>query len=252
MQQQKLYTSWLQQKQEKQKALAVLIDPDKAKDTHLEQLCQKANQNKIDYFFIGGSLLSTQQLDHTLSFLKKNCSIPLVLFPGSTNQINEKADAILLLSLLSGRNADLLIGKHVEVAFQLHQSSLEKISTSYLLIDGGKPTAVNYISHTLPIPANKPQITLATALAGEMLGMQCTYLEAGSGAENSVSVENISQVSQHSKTPLIVGGGIRHITQAQKAFDAGADIIVVGTKIESQAHFIDELANLIQQQNTSV
>jgi len=242
MQNNEIYNEWLLKKQKGIKSLAVLIDPDKASKTHLNSLCKKANGKIIDYFFVGGSLLTTNNLDFVISFLKINSQIPVILFPGNTMQVNLKADAILLLSLISGRNADLLIGKHVEVAPILKNSALEIISNGYILIESGKPSSVSYISNTTPIPSNKPEIATSTAMAGEMLGLKTMYLEAGSGALNSVSVEMISMVSKNINTPLIVGGGIRTIETAQNIYSAGADIIVVGTKIEENNAFINQLA----------
>jgi putative glycerol-1-phosphate prenyltransferase len=155
-----------------------------------------------------------------------------------------KADAILLLSLISGRNAELLIGQHVHAAPLLKKSKLEIIPTGYILIDGGKPTSVSYVSNTLPIPNNKPAIALCTALAGEQLGLQCIYLEAGSGAEIAVSSDLIATVRKEISVPLIVGGGIRTQEQAQLAWKAGADIIVVGSAVEKDPSFLKSLKEI--------
>lgn len=252
MQNAMIYKEWCAKKKAGEKSLAVLVDPDKADETHLKKLCSAAKQNLIDYFFVGGSLLSTNHLDTIISYLKIHSDIPVILFPGNTLQVNLKADGILLLSLISGRNADLLIGKHVEVAHLLHKSSLEIISTGYMLIDSGRATSVSYISNTLPIPRNKPEIALSTALAGNMLGLKCNYLEAGSGAKKAVPVAMIKLLSKKIDAPLIVGGGIRDLAAAKKALNAGADIIVVGSKIESEASFIAELSNVIHQKTKSV
>ena len=175
MQQAEIYTNWVNNKKQGKKSLAVLIDPDKANEKYLNMLCIKANKGFINYFFVGGSLLSTNSLDAVVSYLKINSSIPVVLFPGNTMQVNLKADAILFLSLISGRNADLLIGKHVEVASLIYDSALEKISTGYILVDGGKATSVSYMSNSFPIPKDKPEIALATAMAGNMLGLKCNF-----------------------------------------------------------------------------
>ncbi len=244
MQNNEIYKEWLLKKEKKIKSLAVLIDPDKANEKHLKQLCLKANYQNIDYFFVGGSLLSTNNLDFVISYLKINTEKPVLLFPGNTMQVNLKADGILLLSLTSGRNADLLIGKHVEVAPLLYNSSLEIISTAYILIESGKSSSVSYISNTTPIPNDKPEIATSTAMAGEMLGLKTIYLEAGSGAINSVPLKTIEMLSSKTESPLIVGGGIRDVETAKNIYQAGADIIVVGTKIEEEASFIDGLANL--------
>ncbi len=233
-----------------QKKCAILIDPDKVNEQSLLHTIEVASRSEIDMFLIGGSLLQNDtQLDNTVLFLKENSSIPVILFPGGTRQISSYADGILLLSLISGRNADLLIGKQVEAAFQLHNSGLEIIPTGYMLVDGGKSTAVNYISNTLPIPADKPEIAVATALAGTQLGLRCIYLEAGSGAKRTVSEEMVKQVKDSIKTPLFVGGGIRSAEVAQQLSKAGADIIVVGNAAEKNPDLIKEIADAIYQLN---
>lgn len=238
-----IYNEFLLKKQKSIKSLAVLVDPDKAANKeHLKKLCNKANNGLIDYFFVGGSLLTTNNLDFVISYLKINSEIPVLLFPGNTMQINLKADGILLLSLTSGRNADLLIGKHVEVAPLLYNSSLEIISTAYILVENGKSSSVSYISNTTPIPRDKPEIATSTAMAGEMLGLKTIYLEAGSGAINSIPFEMIKMVSNKTNAPLIVGGGIRNFETAKEIYNVGADIIVVGTKIEEDNSFINDLA----------
>jgi phosphoglycerol geranylgeranyltransferase len=224
------------------KQLAVLIDPDHSGEKQLQRLCRDAVRYQVDYFFIGGSLLLNGNLSSTLKILRKNCAIPLILFPGNSMQIDAKADAILLLSLISGRNAELLIGQHVHAAPLLKKSKLEIIPTGYILIDGGKPTSVSYVSNTLPIPNNKPAIALCTALAGEQLGLQCIYLEAGSGAEIAVNAELITAVRKEISVPLIVGGGIRTSEQAHSTWRAGADIIVIGSALEKNTQLLKELA----------
>ena len=239
-----IYSDWKNKKSKNLKSLAVLIDPDKTNKEQLSKLCSKSLNGLIDYFFVGGSLLTTNNMDFVISFLKENCKIPVIIFPGNTLQVNLKADGILLLSLISGRNADLLIGKQIEVAPILHKANIEVISTGYILIESGKSNSVSYISNTTPIPNDKPEITTATVIAGEMLGLSSIYLEAGSGALNSVSTETIKMVSENSNTPLIVGGGIRDIKTAEEIYKAGADIIVVGTQIEKDVSFINELSIL--------
>lgn len=241
MQQQKTYTHWLQMKEKDRQQLAILIDPDKASDAHLLALCQKANEGKIDCFFVGGSLLSSGCVENVVSFLKANTSIPILLFPGSTMQLTNNADAVLFLSLISGRNADLLIGKHVETAPFIHKNNLETISTGYMLIDSGRPTSVSYMSGTQPIPYEKDEIAVCTAMAGEMLGLKAIYLEGGSGAENPVSIAMISAVKKNINIPLIVGGGIRDANTASQMYNAGANILVVGTKVEQGLSIIDDI-----------
>lgn len=235
------YKDWLVKKNKGAKSLAVLVDPDKISTTYLNQLAKYANQSLVDYFFVGGSLITTNNLDKAITFLKENTTVPVILFPGSTLQINVKADAILFLSLISGRNPELLIGKHVEAAPVLNASNLEIISTGYVIVDSGKPTSASYMSNTQAIPYDKPEIAACTAMAGAMLGLKCTYLEAGSGAINSVSCEMVKMVASSAQTPLIVGGGIRDKETAKVICDAGADIIVVGTSIEHNPALIEDI-----------
>lgn len=227
------------------KQLAVLIDPDKTSGNALQKTIAVANAAQIDFFLVGGSLLLEDCLDTCIATIKANSQIPTVLFPGNAMHVHSKADAILLLSLISGRNADLLIGQHVQVAPLLKQVNLETIATGYILIDGGKPTTVSYISNTLPIPADKPAIAVATALAGEMLGMKCIYLEAGSGAQNPVPATTISAVKKQINIPLIVGGGIKNTEAAIAACNAGADIVVIGNIAEKNPEIITEITTAI-------
>ncbi|MCB9032532.1 MAG: geranylgeranylglyceryl/heptaprenylglyceryl phosphate synthase [Chitinophagales bacterium] len=231
--------------QQKSKQIAVLIDPDKMNEEKLLQLITIA-QNKIDYFFIGGSLLLHNNLEQIIQIIKQNTTIPVVLFPGNYNQISSSADAILLLSLISGRNAEFLIGQQVHAAPLLKQSNLEIISTGYILIDGNNKTSVQYISNTQAIPNNKNDIAACTALAGEQLGLKAIYLEAGSGALQSVPTTLIEAVKQQINIPLIVGGGIKTIAQATAIFNAGANVIVVGTAIEEDATFLSDLIQQIE------
>lgn len=225
--------------------LAVLIDPDKASNSYLEQLCYYASEGHIQYFLAGGSLLFSDRHTIVIDFLKQYASVPVIIFPGNPSQIYPQADAILLLSLISGRNPDLLIGRHVEAAPTLKSSGLEIISTGYMLIDGGKATTVSYISNTTPLPAHKPEIAAATAMAGEMLGLQCLYLEAGSGALQPVPTEMVAAVRQSVDIPLIVGGGIRHAEKAYENVKAGANLIVVGNGAESNPLLIPEMSAAI-------
>ncbi len=245
------YQNWLHKKEQQEKSLAVLVDPDKISDNYLAQLANHANNGLIDYFFVGGSLITSNKLDESISFLKQNTSLPVILFPGSTLQVNTKADAILFLSLISGRNAELLIGKHVEVAPLLSQADLEIISTGYMIVEGGKATSASYMSNTTPIPYDKPEIAACTAMAGEMLGLKCTYLEAGSGALNSVSCEMVKEVAKATNTPLIVGGGIRDKETAKVICRAGADIIVVGTSIENNPELVEDIFHAVKNTKTS-
>lgn len=228
----------MRQKIAQQKQIAVLIDPDKASSQHLAQIIKHAIEANIGYFLVGGSLLSTQNLENTIRYIKRNCTIPVVLFPGSPDQVHRDADAILLLSLISGRNPELLIGAHVQAAPKLKNSGLEIIPTAYILIDGGKPTTVSYISNTLPIPADKPDIAAITALAGAQLGLKLTYLDAGSGAKHPVSPLVIGAVKNQIEGPLFVGGGIKSADDIYNAFDAGANVLVIGNLFEEKPHLI--------------
>lgn len=237
-----IYSDLLEAKKQGQKKFVVLIDPDKLKLGHMDRLLQLAVDCKVDYFFIGGSLIINDMLDEVLKQIKKVSNIPLILFPGNSFQLSYKADALLFLSLISGRNPELLIGKHVVTAPFLKVSPLEIISTGYILIDGGTMTSVQYMSNTLPIPADKKDIAMSTALAGELLGLKLIYLDAGSGAKNTISTEMITHVSSVLSVPLIVGGGI---TTPQKVYDnmmAGADMIVVGNAIEKDVELITDMA----------
>lgn len=252
MKENNLYNLLLQKKQTGEKSLAVLVDPDKAEPQHMQNIAKAANAGYVDYFFVGGSLLTTRNLDEVVTFLKQNTEVPVVIFPGSTMQIHTDADAILFLSLISGRNADLLIGKHVEAAPVLRNSQLEVISTGYMLIDGGKATSASYMSNTQPLPIDKPEIAVCTAIAGEMLGLKSVYLEAGSGALNPVPPEVVRQIRKNISLPLIVGGGIRDKETAHVICEAGADIIVVGTKIEADPGVIEEIFLSVKSTKTKV
>jgi phosphoglycerol geranylgeranyltransferase len=237
-----MYASLLEAKKQGQKRLAVLFDPDKFKQSKTEQALQLAIDAKVDCFFIGGSLVVNNQLDAMLEQLRTQCNIPLVLFPGNSFQLSYRADALLFLSLISGRNAELLIGQHVIAAPFLKLSPLEIISTGYMLIDGGVRTSVQYMSNTQPIPANKNDIAVCTAIAGEMLGLKLIYLEAGSGATNPVPESMVRAVSEAISIPLIVGGGIRTPEQVAANYRAGADLVVVGTALEQDPGLVAAMA----------
>jgi phosphoglycerol geranylgeranyltransferase len=220
--------------------IAVLIDPDKNSEDSLSKIIDNCNKSGVDLIFTGGSLVIGNTRD-TVSYIKKKTRIPVIIFPGNVIQISDKADAILFLSLVSGRNPEYLIGQHVIAAPALRRSGIEVIPTAYILIENGKTTSVEYISNTLPIPADKPEIVVATAMAGEMLGMRLAYLEAGSGAAKSVSLGIISEVRKNISLPLLVGGGIRNGDEASSIFSAGADLIVVGSAIEQDPGIIPDL-----------
>lgn len=233
------------------KCFAVLIDPDKATRQEVTKLAMQASEGLVDYFFVGGSLLMKDRLDMCLSAVRQHCRVPTVLFPGSALQLSDLADGILLLSLISGRNADLLIGQHVVAAPFLRQSQLEIIPTAYMLIDGGVPTSASYMSNTVPIPRNKKDIAQCTAMAGEMLGLKLIYMDAGSGAKHHIPAETIAAVREVTKAPIIIGGGIRSPEQAAVLAAAGADVIVVGTAIEQHPNLMRDMADAIHSLNTT-
>jgi putative glycerol-1-phosphate prenyltransferase len=237
----KVYSGILEKKQQGKKQIAILIDPDKHQDEDFIAMAQRFKQLPIDYLFVGGSLISRDLLDICLQIFKTETKIPLVIFPGSVMQVNSKADAILLLSLVSGRNPDLLIGRHVEAVPYLKQANIETLSTAYLLIDGGKITTAQYISSTLPIPADKPDIASLTAQAAEMLGQKLVYLDTGSGATHSVSAEMIQKVRQDIDLPLIVGGGIKTPELAVEKLKAGADLLVIGNVLEEKPEILADM-----------
>lgn len=222
------------------KMFSVLIDPDFDNFVHLQKLISLCNKKKVDFIFVGGSIISTGNIDNTISFIKNNTEIPVVIFPGSPSQICSKGDALLLLSLVSGRNPDYLIGKHVEAAFELKKSEIETIPTAYLLIDGGNKTTASYISFTSPLPADKPMIAAATALAAQQLGMKLIYLDCGSGASNPVSADVIKTVKQNTNIPIIAGGGIDNVEKIKTAYAAGADMVVLGSVFEKNPDLLDE------------
>lgn len=232
-------------RKEHKKLFAILIDPDKQDEGGLLQIVEKAKSAQADLFFVGGSLLTNDSLDSCLKTLKSNSNIPVVLFPGNAMQVNDKADAILFLSLISGRNAEMLIGKQVITAPILKQSSLEVLPTGYMLIDSGKPTTVSYMSNTTPIPHEKNAVAACTAMAGEMLGLKCIFMDGGSGALNPISEKMIATVRKSIDTPLIIGGGISSGEKAVANCKAGADIIVVGNAIEKDENLIEEIANAV-------
>ena len=247
-----IYQQLAHAKQSGQKKLAVLIDPDKIRLGGLDRILLLAKEAKVDYFFIGGSLIVNNMLDKCLTAIKEACDIPMVLFPGDSYQLSYRADAILFLSLISGRNADLLIGKHVISAPYLKMSPLEVLSTGYMLIDGGVPTTVSYMSNTVPIPSNKNDIAICTAIAGEMLGLKLMYMDAGSGAQTPISASMIEEVAGAVSCPLIIGGGIRTPEKALENAKAGADVIVVGNAFEKDPNLITEMANAIHSVNVPV
>ncbi len=234
------------------KAFAVLIDPDKTDPDQCQDLIRRAIDGQVDFFFVGGSLIVGNDLNLIVRTIKELCSIPVVLFPGSYLHVDPAADAILFLSLISGRNPDFLIGQHVIAAPILKRSQLEILPTGYMLIDSGKQTTVSYISNTMPIPYDKPDVAACTAMAGEMLGMRLIYLDSGSGALKPASVRMVAAVHRSVDAPLIVGGGITSPLQAEEILRAGADLIVVGNGIEKAPHLLTEISEQVQMLNTRV
>jgi putative glycerol-1-phosphate prenyltransferase len=228
------------------KMIAVLIDPDSVSgEVALINICKLSNEAGVDLILVGGSLITNGFFDRCVQVIKENTGIPVLLFPGSIMQISHHADAILFLSLISGRNPELLIGKHVLAAPQLKNSSLEVIPTGYMLIDGGRITSVSYMSSTTPLPADKPAIAATTALAGEMLGLRCIYMDAGSGAQQPVPAAIIKAVREQVKAPIFIGGGMRTAQDVTNACKAGADIVVVGNAFEQNPGLIKELADAV-------
>ena len=241
-----IYKHIIQSKKEGNKLFSILIDPDKQNEKTLKSIIKKANNNKVDFFFVGGSLLTNDNLDLCISTIKTNSEIPVILFPGNSMQINNKADGILFLSLISGRNAEMLIGRQVITAPILKQSELEIISTGYMLVDSGKATTASYMSNTTPIPNDKNDVAVCTAMAGEMLGLKLIFMDGGSGAIHPISKEMINCVSENTGVPLIIGGGINSSQKAIENLKAGADIIVVGNAIEKNETLISEISKEIQ------
>jgi phosphoglycerol geranylgeranyltransferase len=222
--------------------VALLIDPEKENsDENLKRTITLSENCGIDLILVGGSTVTREQLGKTTSFIKKNCQLPLVIFPGSSNQITNEADAFLYLSLISGRNPDYLIGHHVRSAHELFYSNLEIIPTSYILIDGGKMTSVAYVSQTTPIPREQISIVRNTCMAGLLLGQKVLYLDAGSGAAFPIPSEMIADIAKLD-APIIVGGGIKSIESIQKAHESGANIVVIGNHVEENIDFLLDIA----------
>ena len=241
--------------EEKQKCLAVLLDPDKVEMTGIMKQVETYVSAGVDLFLVGGSLISGNNFYILVEALRRQKNIPVVIFPGSNLHIHSEADGILLLSLISGRNPELLIGQHVIGAPILKNSGLEILPTGYMLIESGKPTTVSYISNTQPIPADKEDIAVCTAMAGEMLGLRLLYLDGGSGAINPVPPKMISAVRRNTCLPVIVGGGITSGTKAEQAWLAGADYVVIGNGLEKEPELLDQIIkvrNRLNQPTTAV
>jgi phosphoglycerol geranylgeranyltransferase len=219
--------------------IAVLIDPEKTNtEKELIPLIQKADFAKIDYFFVGGSTVSHQDLEQTIQIIKNNSTIPVIIFPGGSHQISPKADALLYLSLVSGRNPDFLITHHVNSAMEVFKLGIEIIPTGYILVDGGTKSSVAYVSQTTPIPQEQKSIALNTAIAAQLQGKKIIYFDAGSGAKESVPLNFIEELRKHSTIPIIVGGGIRSVSQIQDLKNAKVNVVVIGNKIEEDINFL--------------
>jgi phosphoglycerol geranylgeranyltransferase len=248
----KIYRELQELKRENKSAFAVLVDPDKVSPADMQYLARLCNDAEVDYVFMGGSLLVDHQLDGCIQRFKAESSIPIVLFPGSPAQVTPSADALLYLSLISGRNPELLIGQHVISAPAVKSSGLEVISTGYMVIDGGAPTTVSYVSNSAPIPANKADIALCTAWAGELQGKHIIYMDAGSGARVPISEEMIHKVSANIDIPLVIGGGIKTPEKVYANCKAGATVVVVGNAIEKDPMLIRDLAQASKAVNSLV
>jgi phosphoglycerol geranylgeranyltransferase len=234
------------------KHFAVLIDPDNISTEGCLHLLALSETNEVDFFFIGGSLITTDNLAGIVKLIKENSTIPVILFPSNSSHIDKQADGILLLSLISGRNPDFLIGQHVLSAPVLKASNLAVYPTGYMLIDCGRQTTASYMSGTTPIPHDKPEIAACTAMAGELLGLSYMYMDGGSGAQKPISADMVSAVRKSVDTPIIVGGGINSVDKAKAILDAGADVIVVGNYIEKNPGFLAEVSKLVSSYNVTL
>ena len=241
-----MFYSGILKKLKSAKLFAILVDPDKHDRTSIKEIGIAAENNAVDFFLVGGSLVSGS-VDDTVALIKDYTNLPVILFPGNVLQISPRADGILLLSLISGRNPEFLIGNHVIAAPVLRKTKLEIVATGYILVENGRTSSVEYMSNTKPIPSDKIDLAVATAIAGEMLGHKLIYLEAGSGAVENVNAGMIREVKSQISIPLIVGGGIHTVEQIRETYRAGADIIVVGSAIEQGPLKLEKLLNSVPQ-----
>ncbi len=228
-------------KQKNEKLLAILLDPDKIELDKLALVVKKITNANVHLIFVGGSLLFKNVLDAFVKIIKDNTNLPVLLFPSNAIQITDNADAILFLQLISGRNSEYLIGNQVIAAPLLKQTNLEVISTGYLLIESGRETTASYISNTKPIPAHKPEIAMATAMAGEYIGNKLIYMDGGSGALHTIPIDFIKKVSTHISIPLIIGGGLKTKKEIRTVFNAGATVVVIGTAFENDENLLIQL-----------
>lgn len=252
MEKSNIWTSFNSAEKIGQKSLAVLFDPDDTDERSLIKSLNVCLESKVDYIFIGGSLVTSNNLHEVVSMVKSYTDIPCILFPGNAIQIDPSADAILFLSLISGRNPELLIGQHVIAAPIVKRSSLEVIPTGYMLVSSGKPTSASYMSNSQPLPNDKPSLAASTALAGEMLGLKTIYMDAGSGAENPIANKVIKAVKNNISVPLIVGGGLNTPLKAKQALDAGADIIVIGNGAQKNLNLVTEVSEMVKFYNEAL
>ncbi len=230
------------------KRFALLVDPDKYDSDSLDHLIIQIRKSPPDLLLVGGSILF-QPIEITITALKLETQLPVFIFPGNVMQLSDRADGILLLSMISGRNPEFLIGNHVLAAPHLNRSGIEVIPTGYMLIENGRSTSVEFMSQTKPIPAGKTEIAVATAMAGEMLGLKSIYLEAGSGAAHPVGLDMIREIRRQLSLPLIVGGGISSRDCAAEVYDAGADMVVVGTAVEKNPALLQSFCDLCSSLN---
>lgn len=244
-----LYDTLRTRQQHGRKALAVLLDPDNLDEPSLLHLLRLSEQHLVDYFFVGGSLVLSSHQAALIALIKAHSDVPVLLFPSHNLHLDGPADGLLLLSLISGRNPDFLIGQHVVAAPRLRASGLELLSTGYMLVDSGRPTTASYMSGTAPLPHDKPGIAACTALAGEQLGLKVMYLDGGSGAQIPVSGAMIAAVREAVAAPLIVGGGLNSGEKVYAALAAGADVVVVGNHIEAEPEFLGEVAGVVESFN---
>ena len=240
-----IYEALHTRQQHGRKALAVLLDPDNLNETTLLHLLRLAETHPVDYFFVGGSLVLSSHQAALIALIKAHSEVPVLLFPSHSLHLDGPADGLLLLSLISGRNPDFLIGQHVVAAPRLRASGLQLLPTGYMLVDSGRPTTASYVSGTAPLPHDKPGIAACTALAGEQLGLKLMYLDGGSGAQNPVSAAMIAAVREAVSTPIVVGGGLNTGEKIYTALAAGADVVVVGNHIEAEPHFLEEAVRVV-------
>lgn len=241
----KVYHNLLSGYEEGVKKVALLIDPDDFDPNLFVYDFSLFQENHIDFIFVGGSLVTSNHMQEVVGLVKKHSNLPCVLFPGNSIQIDASADAILFLSLISGRNPEFLIGQHVVSAPIIKRSQLEVLPTGYMLVNSGRATSVSYMSNTTPLPNDKPALAASTAMAGEMLGLQVLYMDAGSGADHPVSPRVIRAVRSVTNVPLIVGGGLDTKEKIKSAFDAGADVVVIGNGVQKNPGLLTEVSELM-------